>query len=433
MTVGNPHSVGGTPIPFIRQVLALVAAPMLLDDPAVGTLFPAEAVTRARTLLSYFPGGLGAYSDSRGAPGIRQEVAAFITARDGGVPADPDAIFLTEGASPAVKYILNALIRDGRDGILVPIPQYPLYSATIQLAGGQLLGYGLVEGDGWGLDLPALRAQAAAARAAGTAVRALVFITPGNPTGQCLSADTLADLIKFAHEEKLVLLADEVYQENVYDPARPFVSAKKVLASLGEPYASSVELVSFHTVSKGSTGECGLRGGYMEAVNILPGTMDELYKISSINLCPNTMGQAAVSLMVAGPPAGSEAAAAYEATRAGTIASYQRRAKAVAAAFNACEGVACNATEGAMYAFPRLNLPPKALAAAKAAGKSPDTWYCLRLVEETGILTVPGSGFGQEPGTFHLRTTILPSEDRLEKMMADFAAFQARFMDEFRE
>ena len=157
---------------------------MLLDDPAVGTLFPPEAVARARTLLSYFPGGLGAYSDSRGAPGIRQEVADFIAARDGGIPADPDAIFLTEGASPAVKYILNALIRDGRDGILVPIPQYPLYSATIQLAGGQLLGYGLVEGEGWGLDVAALRAQAATARAAGTAVRALVFINPGNPTGQ---------------------------------------------------------------------------------------------------------------------------------------------------------------------------------------------------------------------------------------------------------
>jgi glutamate--glyoxylate aminotransferase len=228
-------------------------------------------------------------------------------------------------------------------------------------------------------------------------------------------------------------MADEVYQENTYDPARPFVSAKKVLAGLGEPFASSVELVSFHTVSKGSTGECGLRGGYMEAVNILPATMDELYKISSINLCPNTMGQAAVSLMVAGPPAGTEAAKAYEATRSGTIVSYQRRAKAVALAFNACEGVSCNATEGAMYAFPRLNLPPKALAAAKAAGKSPDTWYCLQLVEETGILTVPGSGFGQEPGTFHLRTTILPSEDRLGKMMADFAAFQAKLMDAYRE
>ena len=85
-----------------------------------------------------------------------------------------------------------------------------------------------------------------------------------------------------------------------------------------------------------------------------------------------------------------------------------------------------------MYSFPQIHLPAKALAAAKAAGKSPDTWYCLKLVEETGILTVPGSGFGQHEGTFHLRTTILPSDDRIQKMVSDFSAFHKRFMDEFR-
>ncbi len=69
------------------------------------------------------------------------------------------------------------------------------------------------------------------------------------------------------------------------------MSAKKVLADLGEPYSNNVELVSFHTVSKGSLGECGLRGGYLEAVNVHPGTVDEIYKIASINLSPNIMGQ----------------------------------------------------------------------------------------------------------------------------------------------
>ena len=426
--VGNPHSVGGAPITFVRQVLALVAAPFLMDGPAAAALFPADAIARAKQVLSYFPGGVGAYSDSRGAPGIRAEVAAFIERRDG-VPSSPDAIFLTEGASPAVKYILNALIRDARDGVLTPIPQYPLYSACIQQYGGTLVPYDLNEEAGWGMDVDDLKKRAAAARAAGIAPRALVFINPGNPTGQTLTEANLRDIVKFAHEEKVVLMADEVYQENIYGD-RPFVSCKKVLASMGEPYASSVELVSFHTVSKGSTGECGLRGGYMETVNILPGTINELYKISSINLCPNTMGQVAVAMMVT-PPTG-ESAAAYADQRTATVATYKKRAARIAAAFNACEGVTCNPTEGAMYAFPRIHLPPKALAAAKAEGKAADTWYCLKLVEATGILTVPGSGFGQKTGTFHLRTTILPSDDRIDKMVADFTAFHTGFMAEYK-
>lgn len=434
--VGNPHSVGGKPITFTRQVLALLAAPFLMEGgnlAEAAALFPADAIARARQLLSYFPGGIGAYSDSRGAPGIRAEVAEFITKRDGGVPSSPDEIFLTEGASPSVKYILNALLRDARDGILTPIPQYPLYSACIKQYGGQLVPYELDEARGWGMDVADLKSRAAAARASGVAVRALVFINPGNPTGQCLSEENLRDIVRFAHEEKVVLMADEVYQENTYLSSRPFVSAKKVLKSMGEPYASSVELVSFHTVSKGATGECGLRGGYMETVNILPETIAEIYKISSINLCPNTMGQAAVALMVTPPPEGGESRELYLKERSGIIAQLSERAKVVADAFNACEGVTCNPTEGAMYSFPQIHLPQKALAAAKAAGKSPDTWYCLKLVEETGILTVPGSGFGQHEGTFHLRTTILPSDDRIKKMVADFGAFHKKFMDEYRD
>lgn len=99
------------------------------------------------------------------------------------------------------------------------------------------------------------------------------------------------EIIKFAHEEKLVLMADEVYQENIYQDERPFVSAKKVLMEMGAPYSQSVELCSFHTVSKGSPGECGLRGGYVEATNMHPGTLEEIYKLVSINLSPNTVGQ----------------------------------------------------------------------------------------------------------------------------------------------
>ena len=144
------------------------------------------------------------------------------------------------------------------------------------------------------------------------------------------------------------------------------------------------------------------------------------------------MGQAAVALMVTPPPEGGASRGLYLEERSGIIARLSERAKVVAEAFNSCEGVTCNPTEGAMYSFPRIHLPARALAAAREANKSPDTWYCLKLVEETGILTVPGSGFGQHEGTFHLRTTILPSDDRIQKMVADFAAFHKKFMDEYR-
>lgn len=178
-------------------------------------MFPSDVIARAKKMLGMFSGAIGAYTDSRGSAAVRKEVAEFIERRDG-YPSNPDNIFLTDGASVAVRYVLNATIRDENDAILVPIPQYPLYSASIQLYGGKLLPYELQEKQGWGMDMEAIRSSIHEARASGTNVRALVFINPGNPTGQCLTADNLKDLCKLAYEEGLVLLADEVYQPSMY-------------------------------------------------------------------------------------------------------------------------------------------------------------------------------------------------------------------------
>ena len=378
-----------------------------------------------------FGGAVGAYTDSRGAAGVRKEVADFIAKRDG-YPSNPDNIFLTDGASVSVRYVLNAAIRNEKDAILVPIPQYPLYSASIQLYGGTLLPYDLKEKAGWGMDIEAIRTSIHAARAEGTNVRALVFINPGNPTGQVLTADNLKELVKLAHEEGLVLLADEVYQPNIYTDEKPFVSAKKVLGELGEPYASSVELASFHTVSKGVLGECGLRGGYVEFTNFHPGTIDEMYKVASVNLSPNTVGQVTMSLMVNPPQPGDESYEQYNHEMTEGLESLKRRAHVVTNSFNALEGVTCTFTEGAMYSFPCLHLPQKAIDAAKAAGKTPDTFYCLALLEETGIVTVPGAGFGQEEGTFHMRTTILPPEPKIAEFVSKFKTFHEGFMAKYK-
>lgn len=111
--------------------------------------------------------------------------------------------------------------------------------------------------------------------------------------------------------------------------------------------------------------------------------------------------------------------------------SLTRRARLVAGSLNELEGVSCNEVEGAMYAFPRITLPPAALEAAARAGKAADFLYCMELLDKTGIVTVPGSGFGQEKGTLHLRTTILPPEEDMRDVAERMASFHRGYLAGF--
>ena len=159
---------------------------------------------------------------------------------------------------------------------------------------------------------------------------------------------------------------------------------------------------------------------------------DELYKLASINLSPNVPGQIVLGLMLQGPKPGDESYAQYTREKQELLDSLRRRARAITDAFNSCEGIECQETEGAMYSFPKITLPPGAMAAAKAAGKQPDVFYCLKLLEATGISTVPGSGFKQKDGTFHFRTTILPPESKFQDIIQRFTTFHAAFMAEYK-
>lgn len=428
--VGNPHALGQQPITFTRQVLSLLMAPFLMDHPNVHTMFPADAIARAKLYLKHIKGGLGAYTDSRGNPFIRQEIATFIQEQCGGV-SNPNNIFISNGASEVARMMLFTLIRGGNDGIMVPIPQYPLYSASIALYGGQLVPYYLEEDNGWALNLEELYRSVRAARAKGVCVRALVFINPGNPTGQCLTTEQVQGLLNFCYENHLVLIADEVYQENIYNPSLPFVSARKTLQAMNGPIRNELELVSLHTVSKGGWGECGMRGGYMELHNFDPKVVDEVYKVAAINLCSNMTGQVALGMMVNPPKPGQESYEQYAREKQGLIESLSRRARRITDAFNSMEGVSCQDTDGAMYSFPRMTLPANFLEIARAKGKSPDVLYCLELLEETGLSCVPGSGFKQVEGTFHLRTTILPAEEEFDNIIGRFKSFHEGFMERY--
>eukprot|EP00049_Salpingoeca_infusionum_P018650 m.358163 g.358163 ORF g.358163 m.358163 type:complete len:505 (-) comp18065_c0_seq1:145-1659(-) len=428
--IGNPQSIGQKPLTFPRQVLALTTCPSLMENPAVVDSMPADAVSRAKEYLENFPGGTGAYQDSRGNLFVRKQVAAFIEQRDG-IPANPEHIFLTDGASPAIQRTLNLIIRDKNDGILLPIPQYPLYSASVTAFGGQILGYELDEDNNWSLGIDVLDRAVASAKDRGVQPRALVVINPGNPTGNVLSEENIRELLQWARVNGIVVLADEVYQENIYGD-RPFVSFKRVLHDMGpEQGGNSIQLFSYHTVSKGVYGECGRRGGYMEFVNIPADVGAELYKLASINLSSNVDGQIMVGLMVQPPVKGDASYESHKAEMDSQLQSLKRRADKVSRAFAALQGVACQRVEGAMYAFPRISIPEAAVAEAKQQGVAPDLHYCLQMLEETGICAVPGSGFGQAEGTFHFRTTILPPEDQVDRVIQLFEKFHLGYLKRY--
>ncbi|XP_044497306.1 alanine aminotransferase 2-like isoform X2 [Mangifera indica] len=405
--IGNPQSLGQQPITFFREVLALCDHPAILDRSEAQALFSTDSISRAWEILDQIPGAAtGAYSHSQGIKGLRDTIAAGIEARDG-FPADPNDIFLTDGASPAVHVMMTLLIRSEKDGILCPIPQYPLYSASIALHGGTLVPYYLDEARGWGLEISELKKQLEDAKAKGITVRALVVINPGNPTAQVLAEENQQDIVEFCKQEGLVLLADEVYQENVYVPEKKFNSFKKVARSMGYG-EEDISLASFQSVSKGYYGECGKRGGYMEVTGFTPDIREQIYKMASVNLCSNISGQILASLVMSPP-------------------------KTLEDALNSLEGITCNNAEGAMYLFPRIQLPEKAIKAAEAAKCAPDAFYCRRLLNATGIVVVPGSGFGQVPGTWHFRCTILPQEDKIPAIVSRLSDFHKSFMDEYRD
>jgi len=409
--IGNPQALEQKPLTYLRQVLALAQYPELIRT--ASGLFPADVLDTAQRLLAGTRHGLGAYSESKGVRFVREAVADFITRRDG-IPADPEAIYLTDGASKGVQAALRVLIGGPNDGIMIPIPQYPLYSATITLYEGRQVNFYMDEGNDWRLSEAMLESSLREAEAQGIQVRAICVINPGNPTGSVMDWDNVAMVIRFAKAHDLAILADEVYQENVYLEGDRFVSFAKVLVELGE---QDVSLFSFHSCSKGFLGECGQRGGYMELRNIPADVVAQILKLQSVGLCANLTGQMTTYCMVCPPRPGQPSHPLYVQERDAILDELKRRAVLLAEGLNRIPGIQCNKVAGAMYCFPNLTLPE---------GRS-DAEYCMSLLEETGICVVPGSGFGQLPGSFHFRTTILPPTHRMREVVEKLAAFHVAY------
>lgn len=427
--VGDAHAMGQQPITFLRQVLTLTVSPSLLNDPS----YPEDAKERARTILQQCKGGsVGSYSESAGIEVIRKHVAQYIEERDG-YPSDYRNIILSNGASDGIKSFLKLFNEklDGKmSGVMIPIPQYPLYSATLAEFGLAQIGYYLNEENKWGLDVSELdRALNESRRTCNP--RVLVVINPGNPTGQVLNRKNIEDVIQFAFKNHLFLLADEVYQDNVYDKDSAFHSFKKVIMEMGEPYCR-MELASFMSVSKGYMGECGIRGGYGEFVNMDPKVMAILQKSISAMLCPTVLGQVVMDVVVNPPKPNEPSYPLYQKEKEHTLRSLAERSQLVVDTLNSIPGFKVNPAMGAMYVFPRLELPKKAIEAAKKQGQEPDVFYAFKLLESTGICVIPGSGFGQIPGTYHFRTTILPQKEKIKSMLENLRQFHLKFLEEYK-
>lgn len=243
---GNSHSLGQQPISFLRNVLLMTLKPALTES----EIFPNDVKNRVKRYMQAVS-SVGAYSESQGIFAVREEVAEFLKERDGH-SASPSDIFLTNGASEGVKMCLQTLIQPQcRNGIMTPIPQYPLYSALCTLLDGQMVPYFLDESNNWSCSSEMLSNALYQAARDGIDTKALVVINPGNPTGQVLDDENILSIINWCRDEGICLLADEVYQENIWAKDKKFTSFRKVALDNDSFRGNNgLQLISFHSISK---------------------------------------------------------------------------------------------------------------------------------------------------------------------------------------
>ena len=432
--IGNPQQLQQKPLTFSRQVVSVLQYPDMLqhrDALVQSGAFNADALDRAQVLLDKIGGSVGAYSSSQGVYGIRETVAKYITDRDEGEPASPADIFLTDGATRGVTYLLSLLCKGPEVGVLIPIPQYPVYTASLTLYNTTAIPYYLDEKSGWSTDAREIEQQIKGAIAKGVKPSVIVVINPGNPTGSVLKPEVMEDIVTLAAKYGMVILADEVYQENVFSEERKFYSFKRVLRDLQRRHPQvyqNVQLASIHSTSKGVFGECGQRGGYLELIGFKKSVREMILKLASLSICAVVTGQAMVDLMVCPPAEGDESYELDKTERQNIHDTLKQRGELLYDTFQSLEGIECQKPQGAMYLFPRLKFPPRVLEEAKKADMQPDEFYCHALLEATGICVVPGTGFGQEEGTSHLRTTFLaPGTEWIQKWKTFHQDFYSKY------
>ncbi|KAF4116976.1 alanine aminotransferase 2 isoform X1 [Onychostoma macrolepis] len=430
LSSGDLHRGGIKPITFVRQVLAACFYPALLEEDSL----PLDVKQRAESLLRECDGGsIGSYTDSSGIAKIKHCVSQFITRRDGGVPSSPDNIFIKSGSQMALMIMLKLLIRSDdscRTGVLIPVPTYASFTLALEKQGAAIIPYYLCEEQGWTLQVEELRRALNTGRKTCNPV-ALYICNPGNPTGHIQSRKSIEEVIRFAAEEKLFILADEVYQSCMYGDDTEFHSYKKVLSEMGSTISSTVEQASFNSVSKGFMGECGLRGGYVELVNLDPAVKEYASRLLSTRSCPPVVGQIALDLMADPPKPGDTSFPTFSEEVQSIKNTIGKNTVRILEVFAELPGISCQPLKAGYFVFPCLHFPPKAIKWAKRRQMEPDMLYCLHLLEESGLHVRPGCEYGQRKDSYHIRLFVATQENIMEDALQRLKTFHTQFMKEF--
>ncbi|XP_065255638.1 alanine aminotransferase 2-like [Emys orbicularis] len=426
---GDPHAAGQRPITFLRQVAAICAYPELLHADSM----PRDAKQRAsRILQELHSSSAGAYNMEYVTTAVPQRVARYLERRDGGIRCDPRNIVTCGGITTAIVDFLSLVVNEQdprRAGVLLPVPGHPLFADAVALAGAVGVQYHLDEEGDWALDVGEIRRVLSQARGHCTP-KVLCVINPGYPTGHVLSRRHIQDVLQLAAQERLLLLADEVHQDCVFTPDSPFLSFKRVLCELGPAVSSAVQLISFYSVSKGFAAEGGFRAGFFELVNIDPAIM-KCFCSWGMSVYPLILGQVLLDALMEPPLPGEPSCRTFMAEKQAVLSDLAHKAQLTQEIFSQVPGIRCNPVQGAMYSFPRIQIPARAEQEAQALGLEPDFFFCQKLLEATGIVLAPGSTFGQRRGTHHVRVTLLPRVETLRIVLQTVADFHSQFQQRY--
>uniref|UniRef100_A0A4W4GZ72 alanine transaminase n=1 Tax=Electrophorus electricus TaxID=8005 RepID=A0A4W4GZ72_ELEEL len=392
LSSGDPQALSLKPLTFVRQVLAGCLYPTLLH----GDTLPADVRQRVQKLLVFcgiycgvFYKSLGSHLETHGIRKLQHSISDFISRRDG-VASDPDNIYITNGSTAT---LLKLFVPNGsslQTGVLTPEPSYNGFKFALAAQGALVVPYYLREEQGWAVQLDELHRAVLTAKGYCN-LMALYVINPGNPTGHVQTKDSIKDVIRFAAEERLIIMADEVYQSCMIGEGMEFCSYKRALMEMGAPYSNMVELASINSISKGLMGECGLRGGYVELVNFDPSMKQNIFKLFSAMPCASLMGQIALHVMVDPPRPGQPSYPLYTNVRLEGFSLVL-----TLGVLNSLPAITWQPVMGGMFAFPRVSF------SQAERGQEPDVMYCLRLLEDEGLCFLPGYELGMTEGIYHI-------------------------------
>ncbi|MCA0441932.1 MAG: pyridoxal phosphate-dependent aminotransferase [Proteobacteria bacterium] len=345
-------------------------------------------------MIRNLPNSAG-YSDSKGIFAARKAVMHY-SQQQGVAGVTLDDIYLGNGASDLIVMATMALLDDG-DELLVPAPDYPLWTASASLAGGKPVHYLCDEDNGWMPSLADIRAKIT------PRTRGIVVINPNNPTGALYSDELLRGIVAIAREHELVLFADEVYDKVLYDGV-----GHTAMASL----STDVLTLTFNSLSKAYR-SCGYRAGWMVISGDKAAARDYiegLNMLANIKLGSNVPGQWAIQTALGGYQSINDLVKEGGRLRRQRDLAYEL--------ITQIPGVTCVKPQAALYMFPRLDPDMYPIA--------DDRQFFMEVLRATRVMLVQGSGFNY-PDNQHFRIVFLPHEDDLREAVARLAAFLATY------